>query len=96
MDRRNLYYAGVLVLYLYQPTATAHAADPVLFGAFGEDDRVRVALEVGYLCQRRCKIRPRGGAKPGQVAVACAMARALTNSWRVPWRIGLFGPQRAI
>ncbi|MCT9000622.1 YeeE/YedE family protein, partial [Chelativorans intermedius] len=26
-------------------------------------------------CQRRCKIRPRGGAKPGQVAVACAMAR---------------------
>jgi len=52
MDRRNLYYAGVLVLYLYQPTATAHAADPVLFGAFGEDDRVRVALEVGYLSAR--------------------------------------------
>lgn len=47
-------------------------------------------------CQRRRKIRPRGGVKPGQVAVAGAMARALTNSWRVPWRIGLFGPRRAI
>lgn len=29
-------------------------------------------------CQRRCKTRPLGGVKPGQVAVTGAMARALT------------------
>lgn len=59
--------------------------------------RIRCPKEKNILaCQRRCKIRLRGGAKPGQVAAACAMARALTNSWRVPWRIGLFGPKRAI
>ncbi len=29
-------------------------------------------------CQRRCKTRPRGGVKSGQVTMAGAMARALT------------------
>ncbi|WP_207472348.1 hypothetical protein, partial [Paracoccus fontiphilus] len=30
------------------------------------------------ICQRRCKIRPRGGVKSGQAAVTGTMARALT------------------
>ena len=68
---------------------------PEVVKAFGAV-QFELSVERAANCQRRRKIRPRGGVKPGQVAVAGAMARALTNSWRVPWRIGLFGPKRAI
>ena len=60
-------------------TISGARGSPLLINFLVQQPQIAVTLRRdGTFCQRRYKIRPRGGVKPSQAAVAGTMARELT------------------